>query len=227
VKKKLWKNLALSVLILLMGSQIFANQWEWGLKAGIIRSKANFSRDLPYITVESLNAFSVGSFLSLFFIKDRLGIQPELNYSVKGFDIVEEDLVEKISSKYKISYFEIPVLIAYKVPLKGHIKPGLVFGPYIGFAHKVREVQTAFGNTKMRELDDNLKKMDFGLVFGGNVRYRLGSTNVLLSVRYSLGLVNISKNIKEVSYDFRENDTIRNSAIILSLGVAFIPPASR
>ena len=227
MKKKLWKNLALSVLILLMGSQIFANQWEWGLKAGIIRSKANFSRDLPYITVESLNAFSVGSFLSLFFIKDRLGIQPELNYSVKGFDIVEEDLVEKISSKYKISYFEIPVLIAYKVPLKGHIKPGLVFGPYIGFAHKVREVQTAFGNTKMRELDDNLKKMDFGLVFGGNVRYRLGSTNVLLSVRYSLGLVNISKNIKEVSYDFRENDTIRNSAIILSLGVAFIPPASR
>ena len=215
------------MLILLMGSQIFANQWEWGLKAGIIRSKANFSRDLPYITVESLNAFSVGSFLSLFFIKDRLGIQPELNYSVKGFDIVEEDLVEKISSKYKISYFEIPVLIAYKVPLKGHIKPGLVFGPYIGFAHKVREVQTAFGNTKMRELDDNLKKMDFGLVFGGNVRYRLGSTNVLLSVRYSLGLVNISKNIKEVSYDFRENDTIRNSAIILSLGVAFIPPASR
>ena len=210
-----------------MGSQIFANQWEWGLKAGIIRSKANFSRDLPYITVESLNAFSVGSFLSLFFIKDRLGIQPELNYSVKGFDIVEEDLVEKISSKYKISYFEIPVLIAYKVPLKGHIKPGLVFGPYIGFAHKVREVQTAFGNTEMRELDDNLKKMDFGLVFGGNVRYRLGSTNVLLSVRYSLGLVNISKNIKEVSYDFRENDTIRNSAIILSLGVAFIPPASR
>lgn len=227
MKKIHWKILALSAFILIVGSQIFASQLEWGLKAGIVRSKASFSNDLPYITVESLDAFSVGSFLSFFFIEDNFGIQPELNYSIKGFDVVEEDLGETISSKYKISTIEIPVLIVYRLPLKGRIKPGLVFGPYVGFAHKVREIQTAFGSTEKKELDGNLKKMDFGLVFGGNVRYRLGSINVLLSVRYSLGLVNISKNILEVAYDFLEDDTIKNRAFTVSLGVSFIPRAYR
>ena len=213
MNKALRNALVLSVVILLVGNQIFASQWEWGLKAGIVRSKADFSKDLPYITVESLDAFSVGSFLSFFLIDDNFGIQPELNYSIKGFDVVEEDLGEKISSKYKISTIEIPVLLAYRFPLKGCFKPGLVFGPYVGFAHK--------------EMDDNLKKMDFGLVFGGNVRYRLGSINVLLSVRYSLGLVNISKNIMDVSYDFLEDDTIKNRAFTVSLGVSFIPRGYR
>jgi hypothetical protein len=217
----------LGVLILLAGSLIFASDWELGLKAGIVGSTADFSRDLPYLTIESLNTFSVGSFLSYFFIWDQLGIQPEIHYSVKGFDVVEQDLGQEISSQYKISYIEIPLLISYKLPLKGHIKPGLVFGPYLGFARKVEEIQTTFGNAEKRELDDNLKKTDVGLVFGGNVRYRIGSIGIILSARYSLGLTNISKNIMEVSYDFRENDTIKNRAFTISLGVAFIPPVSR
>jgi hypothetical protein len=140
---------------------------------------------------------------------------------------VEEDIGQEISSKYKISTIEIPVLISYRFPLRGRLKPGLVFGPYFGFAHKVKEVQTAFGETAKRELDDNLKKTDVGLVFGGNVRYRIGSIGIILSARYSLGLTNISKNIMEVAYDFLENDTIKNRAFTISLGVAFIPPASR
>ena len=221
------KALLMSVAVLFVGSQIFAARWEWGLKAGFARSRAGFSQDLPFITLDSLDAFSVGVFSSNFFISDRLGIQPEFNYTIKGFDVLEEDLGEEISSKYKISYFEIPVLITYRFPLKGRFMPGLVLGPYWGIAHKVTEVQTVFGSTEKRKLDDNLKDTDVGLVFGGNVRYRQGSLNILLSVRYCLGLTNISKNITKVSYDFEEGDTIKNRALTVSLGIAFIPSASR
>lgn len=227
MKKTLGKTFVLYAFILLLGSLLFSSEWEFGLKAGVARSKAGFSRALPYITMEPLNELSFGPFLSCFFIGNQLGIQPEINYSIKGFDAVETDQGQKVSSKYKISYIEIPVLISYRFPLKGRIKPGLVFGPYFGFAHLVREVQTAFDNTEKRELDDNLKNMDVGLAFGGNVRYRLGSMNVLLSVRYSLGLINISKNITEVAYDFHGDDTIKNRAFAISLGIAFVPPASR
>jgi len=69
--------------------------------------------------------------------------------------------------------------------------------------------------------------MDLGLVFGGNVRYRLGSIDILLSVRYCLGFLNISKAITDVSYDFQENDTIKNRALTVSLGFGFIPSAYR
>lgn len=226
--KKLIRNaLVMSVVILFVGCPIFAAQWEWGLKSGFVRSKAEFSHDLPFITFDSLDALSVGVFFANFFIHDRLGIQPELNYTIKGFDVLEEDLGEKISSRYKISYFEIPVLITYRLPLKGRIKPGLVFGPYWGIANKATEVQAAFGKTEKRKLDDNLKDTDVGLVFGGNVRYGKGTLRILLSLRYCLGLTSISKNITKVSYDFRENDTIKNRAFTLSLGIAFIPRNSR
>jgi len=227
MKMTLLKILVLCAAILLTGSQIFASHWEWGFKTGIVRSRAGFSHDLPYITLAPIDEFTLGSYLSFFFIKDQLGLQPEINYSVKGFDVLEEDFGQEVSSKYKISYFEIPVLIACKFLLRGRFKPGLVAGPYLGFALKAREVQTAFSSTEIRELDDNLKKTDFGLLFGGNVRYRLGSMHVLLSVRYSLGLVNISKNIMDVSYDFGERDTIKNRSLTISLGISYIPRAPR
>jgi hypothetical protein len=227
MKKTHWKTLVLCVTIMIVGNQLIASEWEFGLKAGIVRSKAHFSRDLPYITLEPIDEFCFGSFLSFMFVGKNLGVQPEINYSVKGFDVVETDQGQTISSQYKISYIEIPVLISYRFPLKGRFKPGLVFGPYVGFALKVREVQTAFGETDTRELDDNLKKTDIGLVFGGNIHYRLGTVDLILSAHYSLGLVNISKNIKEVAYDFQEGDTIKKRALTISLGVAFIPPASR
>jgi hypothetical protein len=227
MRQKLRIILVMSVFILLIGNQVVASKWEWGLRAGFVRSKSSFSEDLPYITIDSLDSFSVGVFFYHFLIRDRLGIQPELHYTIKGFDVLEEDLGQDISSKYKVSYFEIPVLIIYKLPIKSRLKPGLVFGPYWGIAHKVTEVQTAFGNTEKRKLDENLKNTDAGFVFGGNIRYRLGSLDILFSVRYYLGLTNISKDIMEVSYDFRDNDTIKNRALTLSLGVSFIPSANR
>ncbi len=216
-----------SLSVLFVGNLLHASGWEFGFRAGVARSKAAISRDLPFLTVKPIGEISASSFLSFFFSRDGFGIQPEIGYSVKGFAVMESDRGEEISTKYKISYIEIPVLLAYRFPLKGRLKPGLVCGPYFGFAQKVREVQTAFGNTEKRVMDDNLEKTDIGIVFGGNVRCRLGSMNILLSARYSVGFVNISKNIKDVSYDFEEGDTIKNRALTVSFGIAFIPSTSR
>lgn len=58
-------------------------------------------------------------------------------------------------------------------------------------------------------------------MFGGNVRCSLGFVNVILAARYNLGLVNISKDIMEVSWDFRSHDTIKNRALTVMIGLAF------
>ncbi len=194
---------------------------ELGVRAGRIRSHADISRGLPGITYQSINNYSAGIFLSLDLFGRQLGLQPEVNYVVKGFDAKEIDRGEEVSSKYKISYIEVPLLVYYRAPLKGRFKPGAFFGPYLGFAHKVMEVQTAFGETEKRELDDNLKGQDLGLVFGGNVRYRLGFINLMLDIRYSLGFNNISQDITDVAYEFREEDKIKNRTFVISLGAGF------
>jgi hypothetical protein len=212
--------LLLLCFILLFSGNPLGSQ-ELGAKFGLARSRADISQQIPGITYQSMNDFSAGIFLSLDIIGGQLGLQPEINYIVKGFDVREMDQDEEISSKYKISYIEVPVLVYYKAPLKGKIKPGVFIGPYVGFAQKVTEAQTAFGETEKRDLGDNLKGQDFGLLFGGNVRYRAGSLNLMLDIRYSIGFNNVSQNIMEVAYEFREDDTIKNRSLVMSLGVAF------
>jgi hypothetical protein len=202
------------------GEPVFSYDLELGLKAGFMRSKADISRGLPGVTYGSIDDYSFGSYLTFFFLWDQLGLQTEIYRSFKGFDVLEMDEGQEISSKYKISYTEIPLLVSYRFPLKGRFKPGVVFGPYFGFPKKAREVQTAFGETEESELGDNLKKTDVGLVFGGNVRGKLGPVTVILSARYNLGLVNISKDMTEVSWNFSKSDTIKNRAWTVSLGIA-------
>ena len=208
------------LFVLVAGQELLAGDIEWGLKTGITRSKANISQNLPGATITPLKTYSFSSHIAIFFVKDWLGLQPEIHLSIKGFDMLETDQGQEISSKYKISYIKIPLLISCKFPLAGRLKPGMVIGPYIGLANKVQEVQSAFGVTEERELGDNLKKTDFGILLGGNVRYEMGKMTVILAARYSIGLVSISKDIQQVAYDFDSNDTIKNRALSIMFGIA-------
>lgn len=194
---------------------------EVGIKFGLARSHADISQEIPGVTFRSMTDFSASIFLSLDLIGGQLGLQPEVNYTVKGFDAKEMDHSEEVSSKYKISYIEVPMLIYYKAPLKGKFKPGVFVGPFVGFAQKVMEVQTAFGETEKRELGDNLKGQDFGLIFGGNLRYRMRSLDLMLDVRYSIGFNNIAQDIMDVAYEFQEDDTIMNRSFVVSLGIGY------
>lgn len=220
MKKKDLTLFFLCILFLSSGNSLCSQDWELGLKAGLLSSMASVPRAVPGMTFKPITEFSIGSSLSLYFIKQRLGLQPEIYYSTKGFDARERDWGQEISTKYKISYIELSLLLFYRFSRKGRITPGFVFGPYLGIAQKVMEVQTAFGRTEKRELGDNLKKLDLGLVFGTDVRYRLDPISLILGVRLSMGLVNISKDIRQVSWDFSEGDAIRNRSLTVFLGVA-------
>ena len=57
------------ILILGSGSHTFCH--EFGLKIGLMRSSADLSRDLPGITVKSLNAIPFGFFLCIDVIDKR------------------------------------------------------------------------------------------------------------------------------------------------------------
>lgn len=194
---------------------------ETGVKFGFVRSQASVSRDIPEITWGSIHDISTGVYFSMDIIGGQWGLQAEVNFPIKGFDARETDRGEEISTEYKISYIEVPVLIYWRPHFKGKARPGLLIGPYFGFPRKVVEVLNAFGETEKRELDDNLEGRDNGIVFGGNVKYSTGSIVVLLDVRFSLGLNNISKDIEAVAYEFEEDDWIKNRAITVSLGVGF------
>jgi hypothetical protein len=200
------------------GSFIFST--ELGIKAGIIHSHSLLSKDLPRISYEPISEFTGGVFFSMGFLGNRICFQPEVWYTKKGFDAVETYLGQDISSIYQITYFEIPLLLSYKIFLKGRFQPGIVVGPYYGTARKVTEIQTAFGETETKELGNNLKKPDLGFIFGSNIKYSLGSFNVVIDARYHLGLTTISQDMTAIAYEFERDDTIKNRAWSFSLGLS-------
>jgi hypothetical protein len=218
MKKKFFVSSVFMVGLLLPGR---IECQEPGVKFGFVRARGDISRGIPGITWGPIGEFSASLYFSLDILGGQLGLQPEVNFVTKGFDALESDRGEEVSSKYKINYIEVPVLLYWKLPLKGRLRPGVFCGPYFGFATKVMEVQTALGETEERELGENLKGRDFGLVFGGNIRYGLGSMVLMIDIRYSLGSNNISKDITAVAYEFRESDRIRNRAFTVGLGVGF------
>lgn len=219
MRRRLFVSSVLGVGLLLLSGWLECQ--EPGVKFGFARAHADISRGIPGIIWGPIHEFSAGLYFSVDIVGGQLGLQPEVNFLNKGFDALESDRGEQVSSKYKIRYIEVPVLVYWKPPLRGRLRPGVFFGPYFGFATKVMEVQTVFGETEKRDLGENFKGRDFGLVFGGNIRYGLGSMVLMIDIRYSLGSNNISKDITAVAYEFRESDRIRNRVFTAGLGVGF------
>ena len=211
----------LFMTVFLGTGQAADEQTEIGFLGGFQLSKANLPESYLSMSYDTLAEFSFGIHLSSFFLKGRFGLRPEINYLTRGIKTRESAQGREVISRYKTSYVEIPILLIYRIPLVGRIEVRPLFGPYIGIPLKSKELQTAFGETNKRELGDNLKNPDIGLVLGMQMGYLMDKILMFLDVRFNLGILNISKDIQKVSYDFSQEDGFRNRSLSLSIGFAF------
>ena len=112
------------------------------------------------------------------------------------------------------SYLQLPIYGAYKIEVVPGTKIVFNAGPYlaygIGGQTKVSgdiaifdEIATGDGNTDTYGTDGFLKRFDFGL--GAGVGAEFG--NIVATIRYELGLVNIGQD----GLDYKN----RNAALIL------------
>lgn len=208
--------------ILFCGTFLLADQRiELGFRSGFIRSKANLPQVHDELTYGPVTHTSFGFFLSTFLFSSRLGIQPEINYHVLGIKTLEQDLGQTITSRYEVSYLSIPLLLVFRVTQSTKIEPRVSLGPYLGLPLKTKEIQTAFGIRETRDLGDNLKNPDAGIIIGLESVYKIRKIIISMEARFRFGLLNISKNIRDVSYDFSATDAFRNRSLAFSIGIAF------
>lgn len=170
-----------------------------GLKGGI--NYANL-----FLDPESIYDFSYhsGIVAGVFFELDILGplsFQVELLYSQKGakYDTNSEEV------KIHLNYFEIPVLIKYNIPIGPTSSFNIQVGPYIG--QKLSE------NWKPNSIhsEDFFKSSDFGITFGAGFRFDALLSHISIDTRYSLGLVDISKDNAEAKN--------KNLMVVVGIGI--------
>jgi len=226
--------LVLGILFLFSISVSAMSLTSKGLKAGLNLSKISgddmvFSNNGDELTYEwNFSAgYSVGGFLT-FNITDKFMFQPELLYSSKTVKIKDTD------SKLKMKYIEVPFLFKYNFQPEGEIRPSLFLGPYAGFKNKVRMlVDSASYDFVYEDNDDpgdhkidikNIKRMDFGVIFGAGFDYAMNIGVFSFDVRYSMGLTTITADKKTGWNLVDENDEgmdLKNNGILFMLGYAF------
>lgn len=158
-----------------------------------------------------LSSFNAGVYANLP-VSPAVSIQPELNFSRKGAELVYDNAFATGTTRLKLNYLEMPVLLKLNVTPNFNIH----FGPYAAYlinGKATNESNNGSFNFEENINNDDLNKWDYGL--SGGVGFDFASTS--LGIRYNYGLQTIGKerNFGGSTYTFPDS---KNSALSLYIG---------
>jgi hypothetical protein len=185
------KRIILSAsIILALGTSLAVGQLEtsYGVKAGLNfatvgGSSVNFT---PSMTTQ----YAIG-FFDEFHLPGGFSIDPEVYYSVKGFN--EEMSSSFFGETFNISatqtsgYLDIPILVKYYLP-ESRVKLNIYAGPSIGFLLNAKVTANQNGSSTETDIKDSTSSTDVGLVVGAGIILSVGSVDVPVEIRYDFGL---------------------------------------
>ncbi len=158
-----------------------------------------------------LSSFNAGLYANLP-LAPSVSIQPEINFSRKGSELVYDNAFASGTTKLKLNYLEIPVLLKLNVTPNFNIH----FGPYAAYlldGKATNESSNSSFNFEENINNDDLNKWDYGL--SGGIGFDFASTS--LGIRYNYGLQTIGKerSFGGNTYTFPDS---KNSALSLYIG---------
>jgi Outer membrane protein beta-barrel domain len=198
---------------MLLTCQTMQAQLKYGVHAaGNLETQAALGQ--LWNNVDLYQGFLIGGFLE-FNAGNKLSFQTEINYQKKGAKITSNsDGIESIERK-EFNYVSVPLLIKGNIHDPGlNDKCDLTFftGPYIGFLTSANSNIKTGKITTSVDMDNLAEKIDWGIVFGGGVSYKLGNGGALIAeLRYEMGLSKVDK----------QDPDLRNKGMGLTLGYRF------
>lgn len=227
INKEIYMNKNLIKLIVFFGIFVFsfsAFSMKIGLKSGMNMSGSRISGDSS-INEEDWTGLSRSSFglLLRFDISQRLTLQPEIFYVMKGIKRIEEvptGYMQFISvmHMWRFHYIELPVLLRIKFAPKSELYPVAFTGPYFAYLinNKWKHEFSLGGDiSDIWNETDTLKRFDYGIVFGVGAEFRQKVVTIMFEIRYTLGLTNVASDTNAKYTD------IKNSCFAMQMGFSF------
>ncbi len=163
-------------------------QMRIGAKGGLTFSTVSF--DPEDEDTQTLLGFAGGGEVQIPLGASGVSLQPELLYVRKG---VEFDEGGGATSKFKLDYIEIPVLLRYDIPAAA-VTPFLYAGGSVGFEASCKaegEDGSISIDVDCEDVDVDTESTDFGVLFGGGIGFAAGPGRLFVEGRYNIGLVDV------------------------------------
>ena len=184
------------------------NKVHAGLRAGVNISNMVKSGNSDYST-GSKAGFNAAFFIELP-LASVFSLQPELQFSQKGYKATGSFLGSPYEYKQTTSFIEIPLLAKLK-PAPGF---GIVIGPQFSFLTSTStkfSINNASYETLVKQDNDNLRKN----ILGGVIGMEAGAKNFVASLRYNIDFQNNNGDGTSSTPKYK------NQVIALGLGIIF------
>ncbi len=179
--------------------------------------------DTPEEEINLIMGFCGGSFLTYRF-DENFAVQLEILFAMKGMHWQTEErswdgIPYEVDHKWTLTYLEVPVLAKLRLPIKGRIKPDLLFGTALSKKLSARywfEGEGSLNFSTVRESGEgeleDINNIDLGLVVGSEFYFDYNRLRFLLDIRYTKGLTRI-RDQEEISE--------KNGVFSMMLGFSF------
>lgn len=201
---------------------------KFGVKAGysIATQYGIDPADPEYIVDTDVRHGFAGSFFLYFPVTESFGIQHEFQYVHKGskqsVQLIDGPL--RVTSEYKLNYFELPILFRYtfvKIKNTGiYLNSGFVMSLLLKGEYKVDGVieiggtEVPFGESGSTE---GIDTFDFSFAYGAGVDFNLFSKTCFFEYRQTIGW----NTLQMPTSNDQETAPLRNQDYILALGMFF------
>lgn len=204
------KHILLLVFTCLGLGGLHAQDFKYGIKAGLNLSNLTVSPELDFPRPNSRFGVHMGAFAQ-FSLADNFSIQPELSFSTQGANDEDKDDWQRV----KTSYLNLAGAFKYTLPNKLNFS----VGPQLGFltGGEFEKEDKEDGERKYYSAAHLLKGTDLSLGLG--VGYTLES-GIDFALRYNIGLNNINNDPADLAF-YEPFQSIRSRVFQASVGYIF------
>lgn len=180
---------------------------SFGFKGGLNFSNL-YTDNVDYNNV--LTGFNAGLYAKLP-VTNAIAIQPEINYTTKGAELVYNNSFASGTAKFNVNYIEVPILLVMNLTDNFNIH----VGPYAAYMVSGKTTNDSSLFSSESELDTNdFNKLDAGIA--GGIGIDLDVAN--FGIRYNYGLTKVGKerNYSGTNYTYPD---AKNNVLSLYVGL--------
>ncbi len=185
LQKKMKRLIVILAVLLSVGTA--SAQLSFGVRAGYGAYGAYFEPISLSGNQESMYQPNFG-LVAIYNDKRNFGLQTELNYQIKGWREVDED-VDHSEYVHKIKYLELPIFSHIEIGRK-NFRLFFIIGPYIAWRQREdvssQNYEHMLQRTTYNHYNQTVRDLDFGNKVGGGLRYNIGRFSVFADFRYDM-----------------------------------------